>query len=58
MTIRTEREGLVRTKSVTLGVFDEEDTLGEEAAIMLDKFVPRLGANHPELGISAQTEWT
>lgn len=58
VTIRTEREGLVRTKSVALGVFDEEDTLGEEAAIMLDKFISWLEAKHPELGISAQTEWT
>jgi len=31
--------------------------LGELAAEMRDKFVPWLASNHPELGITSETEW-
>jgi hypothetical protein len=55
--IQAEREGLVRTKSVSLDITNETDQLGEDAALTLDKFIPWLAANHPELGITSQTEW-
>jgi hypothetical protein len=31
--------------------------LGKLAAEMRDKFVPWLASNHPELGITSETEW-
>jgi len=60
VTIRGEREGLNQTETVTIDVKGEggEDGLGPFAAEMRDKFIPWLAANHPEFGITSETEWT
>ena len=58
VTIQAEREGLVRTQSVSLGVFNDTDQLSEDATLMLNKFIPWLASHHPELGITNQTVWT
>ncbi|MQY68780.1 MAG: hypothetical protein GH150_05310 [Hadesarchaea archaeon] len=36
----------------------EEEDLAPTAAEMRDKFIPWLAANHPEFGITSETEWT
>lgn len=37
---------------------DYEDSYSTTAAEVRDRFIPWLEANHPELGITGQTEWT
>lgn len=56
--ITGERHGLRRTETVAIEVIMEEDTLGSYATEMRDMFIPWLAANHPELGITNETEWT
>lgn len=58
VTIRGERDGLEQTKSITFSVFEGEDTIGPYAVALRDKFVTWLATNHPELGITNETEWT
>ena len=58
-----ERGGAMRTKSITIKVGlglagPLEDSMGPLAAEIRDKFVPWLAENHPELGITNETEWT
>jgi hypothetical protein len=60
LTIQAEREGLERQQTATLTVQQQSHALDElavTAADMRDKFVPWLAANHPDLGITAETEW-
>ena len=61
LTIRGEREGLEQTKEVIINV-SQSGTNTEEmlptAAGMRDSFIPWLAANHPEFGITTETEWT
>lgn len=58
-TIRAERGGLEQTATVPITVTSEEvDLVGPLAAEVRDLFIPWLAENHPELGITAQTEWT
>ena len=58
-TITGEREGLDQTETVTIvvsGTVWPEELL-PTAIGMRDKFIPWLAANHPELGITSETEW-
>ena len=57
VTVRGERGGLENTETSTLVVMGE-DSMGPTAAEMRDKFIPWLAANHPEFGITSETEWT
>jgi len=65
LTIHGQRSGLEQTETITVevmetggGVMDGEDELGALAAEMRDKFIPWLATNHPEFGITSETEWT
>ena len=58
LTISGQRSGLEQIETVTIDVMDGEDELGALAAEMRDKFIPWLVANHPEFGITSETEWT
>ena len=59
LTIRGKRSGLEQTETITVEVTEgEEDELGALAAEMRDKFIPWLATNHPEFGITSETEWT
>ena len=57
LTINGERSGFKQTETFDIEVTDWQDDLGELAAEMRDKFVPWLASNHPELGITGETEW-
>ena len=57
VTITGRRYGLTRTETITMEVIPGEDDLGSYAAEMRDLFIPWLAANHPELGITTETEW-
>jgi len=60
VTVHGERDGLTQTATVTVtvqkatGTESELDTLATE---IRDKFIPWLAANHPEFGITSETEW-
>ena len=57
--INGQREGLKKTETVTIQVAEEEeDEMASTAAEMRDKFIPWLATNHPEFGITSETEWT
>jgi len=63
LTISGQRSGLEQTETRTVEVVEPlvpgmEDELGALAAEMQDKFIPWLATNHPELGITSETEWT
>jgi len=58
VTITGKRYGLTRTKTITIKVIPGEDDIGSHAAEMRDLFIPWLATNHPELGITTETEWT
>jgi len=58
ITITGERQGITQTETVTIEVIPGEDDLGETASQMRDMFIPWLATNHPELGITTETEWT
>jgi len=58
ITINGDRSGFKQTETFDIEVIEWEDDLGEVAAEMRDKFIPWLATNHPEFGISSETEWT
>jgi hypothetical protein len=65
VTIRGERDGLERTTAVTFTVLEVDseeegsaDELGQYAAEIRDMFIQWLAVNHPELGITGETNWT
>ncbi len=58
VTIVGERGGLKRMKTITIEVLAGEDGLAANAVQMRDQFIPWLTLNHPELGITNETEWT
>jgi len=59
MTINGERGGLKETETVNLDVLEDDlEGLTPYATELRDKFIPWLAENHPELGITSQTEWT
>jgi len=61
VTVNGERDGLKQTETVTLDVLEEiydPEDLATYATELHGKFIHWLAENHPELGITAQTEWT
>jgi len=57
ITINGDRSGFRQTETVDIEILDWQDDLSELAVEMRSKFVPWLATNHPELGISSETEW-
>lgn len=51
------RGGAVQSSEVTINVSRGEDTLLQAATPLRDRFVEWLASEHPELGITADTEW-
>jgi hypothetical protein len=61
VTVNGERGGLTQTETVTLDVLQDipdPEGLATYATELRDKFIPWLAENHPELGITSETEWT
>ena len=58
VTLEGERNGLKRTKTITIEVIEGEDTLEPEATHMREMFIPWLSTNHLELSITSETAWT
>ncbi|MBA7593847.1 hypothetical protein ES703_00781 [subsurface metagenome] len=56
--IKGERGGLAQTEISTIVVEMGEDALKPHAAEVRDSFISWLAANHPEFGITGETEWT
>ena len=52
------RGATVETRQVTINVSRGEDLLLEAATPFRDRFVEWIAAEHPELGITDETEWT
>jgi hypothetical protein len=60
VTIMGERDGLKRTKTASVKVGEplpDPGGLAQYAAEIRDRFIPWLTANHPEFGITSETEW-
>jgi len=57
VTITGNRSSRTDEKVVSFDVVEGEDGLQEYAVELLDRFVPWLATNHPELGITDDTEW-
>ena len=58
--VRGERDGLEQTETIKIKVgtsYLDPDGLAPYATELRDKFIPWLAANHPEFGITSQTEW-
>jgi hypothetical protein len=61
VTMNGERDGLKQTEVVTLVVSQEiydPESLTPKVTELRDKFIPWLAENHPEFGITSETEWT
>jgi len=58
VTITATRGDLVASEVVSFEVIEGEDDRAEYATELIERFVPWLEANHPELGITGDTEWT
>ena len=58
ISIYGDRSGFRQIENVDVEVLDWDDDLSEIAEAMRDKFVPWLTVNHPEFGISSETQWT
>ncbi len=52
------RSGITQTQDVSISVLPGEDTVEEYATQMRDLFIPWLEREHPEFGITTDTEWT
>ena len=66
VTVHGERDELKQTETVTVEVWEfrgnpieviKEETEGGMRKVR-DRFIPWLATNHPELGITGETEWT
>lgn len=57
-TILAERGDAKRIRLIEINVLPGEDGLVESAAILRDLFIPWLAQQHPDLGITEQTQWT
>lgn len=55
--IVAERQGLRQTLNVPVGVVPSDEPPLAAAEDARDVFIPWLAENHPELGITAETEW-
>ena len=58
VTITGSRSGLTDEKTITFEVVDWEDDRQEYATELRDQFVSWLETDHPELGITNDTQWT
>lgn len=63
VTVTGQRSGKEATATQTLTVEEGDideflNSLGPTAEEMRDLFIPWLEANHPDLGITSETEWT
>jgi hypothetical protein len=58
VTVLGERGELTDEKVITFDVVEGEDDRGPYATELRDKFVAWLTTNHPELGITNETEWS
>jgi hypothetical protein len=56
-TITGTRGSSTDKEAVSFEVREGEDDRGEYAAELLDRFIPWLSTNHPELGITEDTVW-
>jgi hypothetical protein len=57
VTITGTRGSSTDEEAVNFEVIEGEDDRGEYAGELLDRFIPWLAANHPELGITEDTAW-
>jgi hypothetical protein len=57
ISINGNRKGFMQTETIDIEIVDLRDDYSELAQEMRDKFIPWLTTNHPELGISGETEW-
>jgi hypothetical protein len=57
VTITGNRSSRTDEKVVSFDVVEGEDDIQEYAVELFDRFVPWLATNHPELGITDDTEW-
>jgi hypothetical protein len=57
VTITGNRDSTSDEKGVSFSVAEGEDDRQEYAEMLLDRFVSWLATNHPELGITEDTEW-
>ena len=55
--ITGNRDSLSDEKTIIFEVVEGEDDRGQYALELLNKFTSWLAANHPELGITSDTEW-
>lgn len=58
VTIVGERDGLERTETITFAVGAGGDEPWPYAEEVRDRFIAWLAANHPEFGLTNETEWT
>lgn len=58
VTITGNRGVLKREKTITIKLIPGEDDIEPYASELRDLFIPWLATNHPELGITNETEWT
>jgi len=56
--ITGKRGSITDTETVTFNVIEGEDDRGEYATELSNKFIAWLEANHPELGITSETQWS
>jgi hypothetical protein len=57
VTVAGSRSGIEQRQIRTLAVSPGEDTLASEADTLLRRFTEWLAAEHPDLGIGAETRW-
>ena len=61
VTIQGEIDGIKQTQTATVAVAEHtgtEEEMKMRATQVRDAFIPWLAANHPEFGITNETEWT
>ena len=61
ITIEAERDGVTETETASLFVGEPHPALDELTQVAIevrDAFIPWLEVNHPEFGITTDTEWT
>ena len=63
VTIEADRGGVWRTETVTVEVWEDisediKEDSRRSAEEIRDRFIPWLATNHPEFGITSETEWT
>ena len=56
--ITGKREGLIETQNASINIVHGEDLIHNSAEEIRDRFIPWLAENHPEFGITNETNWT